>query len=100
MDAFHRLRFMFPRDVNFDIGSAVIVLPLKKDERFLAFDQDQKLWAYNLQPQWSCASQKWIPEDADIPRHIFTWKGAQVNAKDSIKCYPQYWENELDLMRK
>ena len=100
MMTYEQVRFLFPRDVNFEFGSAVIILPFQKDERFLAFDQDQKLWAYNLVPSWSPASQKWIPQDHDTPRHIITWTGAQVNAKKSIKCYPEYWENELDLMRK
>lgn len=79
-----RMRTFFPRDVQ----HFSITIPLKAGEQFLAYDQNQKLWAYTSQPKWSPASQKWIPQDADTPRHIFTWKGAQVNAKDSIGYFP------------
>lgn len=79
-----RMRTLFPRDVQ----HFSITIPLKEKEAFLAYDQNQKLWAYTLQPRWSEASQKWIPQNADTPRHIFTWNGDQVNAKDSIGYYP------------
>lgn len=76
----------FPRDVVLTcIG---LVVPLMVNETFLAFDADQKLWAYTSQPAWSRASQKWIPAGEETPRHIITWKGAQVNAFFSIECYP------------
>lgn len=80
----------FIRDVTFSIGSAGIVIPFQKDEQYLAFDQNQKLWAFSAEPLWSPASQKWIPQAHDTPRHIFTWTGAQVNAKNSIAHYPVY----------
>lgn len=87
---YHQMRHLFPRDVNYDFGPALIIIPLKKDERFLAVDGDRKVWTYAVQPKWSPASQKWIPQDHDTPRHIITWIGAQVNAKDSIVHCPVY----------
>lgn len=86
----HPMSSKFPRDVILTIGSAGVVVPLTKTEQFLAFDQNQTLWAFEVAPRWSAASQKWIPEDRDTPRHIFIWQGAQVNAKDSIVHHPIY----------
>ena len=78
------------RSVGFSIGSAVVAISLQDTEQFLAFDQNQTLWAFSTSPRWSAASQKWIPRDNDTSRHIFTWKGAQVNANKSIEHYPLY----------
>lgn len=80
----------FNRDLIYPSQPAGLIIPMLNDEAYVAFDHDQKLWAFTAQPQWSPASQKWIPQDHDTPRHIITWKGAQVNAKDSIVECPVY----------
>lgn len=80
----------FTRDLIYPFFPTGLVVPLLSDETFVAFDQNQKLWAYTAEPVWSPASQKWIPQVHDTPRHIITWIGAQVNAKDSIAYCPVY----------
>ena len=80
------IRRTFSRDVT--LHCVGLVVPLMKEETVLAFDHDQKLWAFTIQPLWSEASKKWIPQGNDTPRHIITWKGAQVNAFFSIECFP------------
>lgn len=80
----------FTRDLIYPHFPAGLIIPMLEDETCVAFDQNQKLWAYTVQPTWSPASQKWIPQDHDTPRHILSWTGAQVNAKDSIAFCPVY----------
>ncbi|MNI63221.1 hypothetical protein D3C73_1185770 [compost metagenome] len=80
----------FSRDLIYPFFPTGLIIPMLNDETYVAFDQNQTLWAFTAQPIWSPASQKWIPQDHDTPRHIITWKGAQVNAKDSIAYCPVY----------
>lgn len=80
----------FTRDLIYPHVPTGLIVPLLSNETYVAFDQNQKLWAFTSQPKWSPASQKWIPQDHDNPRHIITWNGAQVNAKDSIVHCPVY----------
>lgn len=82
-NADHYLRKTFPRDVQ-HFGATI---PLMEKERVLAYDSNGQLWAFQLTPRWSPASQKWIPEDEDTPRLIFTRNDGLVNAKDSIEIY-------------
>ena len=74
------MRMRFPKDVVF-YGATI---PMTEDEKFLAFDDNGQLWAYAQRPLWSDLASKWIPQDEDTPRLIFTLKGDQVNGKDLI----------------
>ena len=80
----------FTRDLIYPFFPTGLIVPMLNDETYVAFDQNQKLWAFTAQPVWSPASEKWIPQDHDTPRHIITWTGAQVNAKESIAFCPVY----------
>lgn len=74
------MRHRFPKDAQFH-GATI---PMTKEERFLAYDDNGQLWAYTQRPLWSRLARKWIPKDEDTPRLIFTLTGEQVNGKDSI----------------
>jgi len=74
------MRHRFPKDAQFH-GACI---PMTKDEKFLAYDDNGQLWAYTQRPAWSDLAKKWIPKDEDTPRLIFTLTGEQVNGKNSI----------------
>lgn len=62
-------------------------IPLEDRERFLAYDADGKLWAYEAAPRWSAASSKWIPQEHDTPRWIITYHSGHVNPIMSISMF-------------